>query len=228
MARGGTRIRATRRPVVVIAGEDANDRKCLRVLLEQFCPEMRGRIVEVNDPVRLRCAGDDTLSKRAETLARKVRARAARENADVACVFVHEDLDGVDGPNFTAERERVQRALVQVLGKAHYVLAVEEIEAWLLLFPEALTGLVSSWKVPAQYRSRDTGTVVDPKGVMKRIVSGNAGRRYRESDAPEVLNKAAALGCLNRPAGTNRSWTQLRFDAGECCQRHIPQQRRLR
>src|SRR5690606_20568842 len=103
-----------------------------------------------------------------------------------------------------------------------------EIEAWLLLFPDALTGLGSSWKLPAQYRSRDTGAVVDPKGVLKRTVSGSAGRRYRESDAPAVLAKAVALGCLDRPAGTNRSWTQLRSDAGECCRHHLPQQRRLR
>jgi hypothetical protein len=43
--RGGTRVRPTKKPIVVVAGEDRNDRLALRVLLEEFCPEMRGRIV---------------------------------------------------------------------------------------------------------------------------------------------------------------------------------------
>ncbi|WP_433362936.1 hypothetical protein [Streptosporangium sp. CA-115845] len=48
--RGGTRIRPTRKPIVVVAGEDRNDRLSLRILLEEFCPEMRGRIAEIGDP----------------------------------------------------------------------------------------------------------------------------------------------------------------------------------
>lgn len=223
--RGGTRVRATEKPVIVLAGEDGNDRRSLRILLEEFCPAMRGRIVEINDSVRLHAASPDTLASRADTLAKKARARAIREGAGLACVFVHEDLDRPDGVEYLAARDRVQKALTAALGAAHYVLAVEEIEAWLLLFPDALTGLVSSWKLPKQYRNRDTGTVVDPKNLLMRTVSG-AGRRYRESDAPDILAKAVALGCLDHPIGTNRSWTQLRVAVADCCQQHIPQPRR--
>lgn len=38
---------------MVLAGEDATDRSCLRVVLEDTCPEMCGRLVEIADPVRL-------------------------------------------------------------------------------------------------------------------------------------------------------------------------------
>ena len=227
MARGGTRIRATRKPVIVLAGEDSNDRKSMRILLEEFCPQMRGRIVETNAAVRLRGANPTTLVERVRILKGKVEARAEREAADLACVFVHEDLDGTDGTRYAADRARVQKALSRAFGSAHYVLAIEEIEAWLLLFPEALTNLVSSWKVPAQYRNRDTGTLTDPKGLMRRVVSGPT-RRYRESDAPDAFAKAAAMGCFDRPIGTNRSWDQLRTDASECCRHHIPQSRKPR
>src|SRR5690606_16939457 len=72
------------------------------------------------------------------------------------------------------------------LKKVHYVLAVEEMEAWLLLFPDALSDLVGSWKLPAKYRGKDTGRLTDPKGILMREVS-KGGRRYRESDAPAVL-----------------------------------------
>lgn len=218
--RGGTRIRATVKPVVVLAGEDANDRRSLRILLEAFCPEMRGRIVEINDPVRLREAGQQALAGRVNKLARLVRARATRESADVACVFVHEDLDRVDGAEYDAARDRVQAALAKEFGAAHYVLSVWEMEAWLLLFPDALTGLVTSWKVPAQYRNRDTGTLSDPKKILMQKVS-SANRRYRESDAPDVLVRAVTLGCVDRPDGSNRSWQQFRADAVDCCRTHL-------
>lgn len=221
---GGARLRATPQPVVVLAGEDSNDRKSLRILLEEFCPRMRGRLVEINSPVRLRMAGPDTLSARVAALAKKARARAVREDADLACVFVHEDLDGPDGAGYLAAHHRVQEALANELGTAHYVLSVAEMEAWLLLFPDALAGIASSWKVPKQYRDRDTGRFNDPKKIMMNSVSGPA-RRYRESDAPDVFAKALALNRLHQPEGTNRSWNQLRTDAENCCRLHIPRTR---
>ncbi|MEU6729040.1 hypothetical protein ABZ917_35495 [Nonomuraea wenchangensis] len=205
---------------MVLAGEDRNDRLCLRVLLEDLCPEMRGRLVEIGDSVRLHQATDVNLQARAETLARKVRARAARESADVACVFVHEDLDRVDDDDVPAVRERVQKALGSALGNAHYALAVSEVEAWLLLFPEALTALVSAWSLPSRFRGRDTGRFPDPKRILTEEVSGT-GRRYRESDAPVVLEHAARLGLLPGPVGRNRSYDRLRADAAECCAHHL-------
>lgn len=182
---------------------------------------MKGRIVEMNDTVRLRAATGDNLSTRIDTLARKARARAARESAGLACVFLHEDLDAVDSHEYIQVRERVQRELNNSFSHAHYVLPVWEIEAWLLLFPAALTGTVSSWSVPKPYRNRDTGRIVDPKGVLRRKVSSSR-RRYQESDASKVLARAAELGCLDKPEGTNRSWTMLRTDADICSRHHIP------
>ncbi|MEU7948862.1 hypothetical protein AB0C50_29625 [Micromonospora taraxaci] len=181
--------------------------------------------MEISDAVRLRDASAGTLAARAETLARKARARAVRENASLGCVFVHEDLDGADGDIYPVTRERVRAALTKALNSAHYVLSVAEVEAWLLLFPDALTKTVSSWQLPQQYRNRDTGTLIDPKKIMKNSVSSPA-RRYRESDAAEVVARAIALNCLDTPSGSNRSWSQLRADATECGGHHIPQMRR--
>jgi hypothetical protein len=209
---------------VVVAGEDRNDRQSLRVLLEKLCPQMRGRIVEINDTVRLRGASKETVAGRVATLARKVRARGALEQADVACVFIHEDLDGTDGDEYAETRMRVQEALTAEFGTAQYVLAVWEIEAWLLLFPDALRTLVRAWSVPSKYRNADTGGLTDPKRILMTEL-GKAGRRYRESDAPDVFAAATALDCLDRPAGTNRSWDQFRSDARSCCRSHLPAQR---
>lgn len=218
--RRSTRTRATKKPVVVVAGEDRNDRTSLRVLLEAICPDMQGRIIEISDDVRLRRASGTNLATRVATLARKIRGRAIRENADVACVFIHEDLDGVDDDDYPPTHERVQKALEAELGTAHYVLAVAELEAWLLLWPDALADFVGSWRVPARHRGRDTGKLGDPKSILMREVSGS-NRRYRETDAPGVLDKVLSAGRLEQPVGTNRSWSRFRNDATSCCTNHL-------
>jgi hypothetical protein len=164
---GGTSRRATRKPIVVIAGESANDREVLRCFLEEFCPEMKGRIVFLNDKVPLRDAGEENLRRRVERFAAQVRARAARERASIAAVFIHEDLDEVDSGRYDLVRGRVQRALARELEYAYYVLAVWEIEAWLLLFPEEVAAFATKWQVPASRRGRDTGRFQDPKRIFK-------------------------------------------------------------
>jgi hypothetical protein len=210
--RGGTGRRATTKPIIVLAGEDRNDRTSLRVLLEAISPQMRGRIVEISDMVRLRQATGDTLKQRVAVLARKVLARAAREGAEVAGVFVHEDLDAVDSADYLATHGRVQNALNRHFRTAHYVLAVWEIEAWLLLFPDALVAFNRSWTVPARYRNKDTGLLADPKRLLVNEVS-SAARRYRESDAPDILAKAVSLNRQPHAVGSNRSWQRMLDDA---------------
>jgi len=59
---------------------------------------MQGRIVFLNDKLPLRDAGEENLKKRVARFAAQVRAKAAREKASVAAVFVHEDLDEARAP----------------------------------------------------------------------------------------------------------------------------------
>jgi len=213
---------------VVLAGEDASDRQSLRVLLEASCPEMRGRTVEINDPVRLRLATGRRLAERVAALARMARARALRENAELACVFIHEDFDAVgDSASYPETQGRVQAALGAVFNSAHYVLTVTEAEAWLLLFPEAITAFSPSWTVPAARRNRDTGRFQDPKKIMKNEVA-SAAQRYRESMTPDIFRKAAELGLLEAPLGSNSSWHRFRESISECCAEHLPGRGRRR
>ncbi|MGI9000190.1 MAG: hypothetical protein ACR2GH_00830 [Pseudonocardia sp.] len=209
----------------MVAGEYSNDRKCLRILLEAFCPDMRGRIVEISDSVRLRQARSATLTSRIGTLLRKAHARAARDDAVLACLFVHEDLDVVDGTAYIEARKRVQAELERASGFGHYVLAAWEVEAWLIMFPEALTAHVSAWKLPAKYRKIDTGLLADPKRLLGDVL-GKDGRRYREADAADVLARAVELGQHVSPQSMNRSWRQLESDAVACCAAHLPSHRR--
>lgn len=216
----GTGIRATRKPVVVVAGEDANDRRVLRLLMEAQCPGMKGRVVEISDSVRLHLATGANLEKRVETLARKARARAARERTELACIFIHEDLDAPTGAAYETARSRVQSAVEAEFGRGHYALAAAEVEAWLLLFPDALQTFVPSWSVPAAVRGRDTGAISDPKRVLRTKLS-SAGRRYSESDAPHIVDVAIRRGFIQSPIGSNRSWTSFLADVTSCCAEHL-------
>jgi hypothetical protein len=62
--------------------------------------------------------------------------------------------------------------------------------------------------VPPKHLGRDTARIEDPKRVLTQEVS-KGGPRYRESDAPAVLGKAADLGLLTTPTGRNRSWQEF-------------------
>jgi hypothetical protein len=145
-----------------------------------------------------------------------VRAKAARERASIAAVFVHEDLDEVDSGRYELIHGRVQRALARELANAHYVLAVWEIEAWLLLFPEEVAAFATRWQVPASRRGRDTGRFQDPKRIFKEEIS-RAGARYRESDAPAIANRITVHGALSSQSGSNRSYEVFRSDAANRC-----------
>lgn len=190
----------------------------MRSLLEAMCPDMRGRTTEINTVARLRSATATNLDQRVRKLGRLVRAKAATEDATVACVFVHEDLDEPDGDRYPITRERVQKALESEFVSAHYVLAVAEIEAWLLLFPQCLERFAKGWQVPARRRGGDSGLLRDPKQTIKREVSTQA-RRYSESDCPVLFDSIAQR--LTTREGSNRSWDQFERDVATCCGHHL-------
>lgn len=209
------------KPVVVLAGEDSNDRTSMKHLLQKLCPHMR--VVDIRDPVRLRAATPEgALRKRVQTLVRMARAKAVKERAELACVFVHEDFDELDGPEYEKTHARVEHELHKVLGHGHYVLAVEEMEAWMLLFPDALMAVEQSWELPKRLRGKDTGRIKGPKEALMNEVGGGRKKRrkYREADAPAVF-KAIAEGGLEKALGSNRSWERFRADAHLCGSEHL-------
>lgn len=182
------------RSVVVIAGEDRNDRESLKILLEEQQPGLRGGIVQIRDPVRLHKATGANLSKRVRTIVNKAQGVAEKqgEGTRVACLYVHEDLDGVDGNVYLETRQRVEQEIRRQLGCGHYVLAVAEMEAWMLLFPDALSAVVKAWKVPAKYRGKDTGRFQDPKRILMREVSGTKGQQVHR------IRRTRGLPCGHR------------------------------
>ncbi|GAB3707890.1 hypothetical protein [Nocardiopsis oceani] len=92
-------------PVVVIAGEDRNDRESLKILLEKEQPNLRGRIVQIGDTVRLHKATGANLAKRVPAILNKAEGVAEKQGqgTQIACLYVHEDFDTVDARTLLAE-----------------------------------------------------------------------------------------------------------------------------
>ena len=195
----------------------------LESLLEEKHPDLRGSIVQIQDPVRLHKATGTNLTKRVRSILNKAEGVAEKHEPGtrVACLYVHEDFDAVDGPDYVKTHQRVEQEIRRQLGHGHYVLAVAEMEAWMLLFPEALSKVVRTWKVPAKHLGKDTGRFPDPKGVLKREVSKGKGRRYTESDAPDVFRAVIEGGYLNSSRGSNSSWTHFWRGVEFCARKHL-------
>lgn len=208
---------------MVVAGEDRNDREGLKTLLEEKQPGLRGSIVQIRDTVRLHRATGANLTKRVRSIINKAEGAAEKHGpgTQVACLYVHEDFDDVDGPAYVEAHQRVEREIHRQMGHGHYVLAVAEMEAWTLLFPEALSSVVNAWRVPAKYQGKDTGRFSDPKRILMREVSGARGRRYTESDAPAVFRAIVEGGHLSSPRGKNSSWNRFWGDAELCGREHL-------
>lgn len=200
------------RSVIVIAGEDSNDRKALEVLVRELRPTPNSKLVHISDPVRLKTATGDNLTQRIRTVVNKAKGRAARDRAALAGLVVHEDLDAPTGPAYTTVRRRIAAALARhsPCGTA-LALAAEETEAWLLLFPDAFPRVHPGWSVPAQLRGKNTGTVKAPKEQLQKRLGSPV---YRESEGPDIMRAAQEAGLIGDPVGTNQSYTDFVADLG--------------
>lgn len=198
--------------MIVIAGEDANDRKALEVLVREHRPTLKSELVHINDPVRIKTATGTNLTKRIRTVVNKARGRAVRDGARLSGIIVHEDLDAPTGPNYAAVRRRIAGALAEHSPCGSVLaLAAEETEAWLLLFPDAFPRVHRGWRIPSQLRGKNTGTVKDPKELLQKRLGSPV---YRESEGPGIMREAHRAGLLDRPVGTNQSYTDFVADLG--------------
>lgn len=198
------------RGIVVLAGESANDRRMLAAFIKGAHPALAAAVTltEITDPVRLRQKAEAELQSAAQTLVRKARGKAKLKAGQFVGIAVHEDMDACTGPGYDTARRSVAAALAKASDSASsvYALAAAESEAWLLLFPDAFPLHRPSWKIPAQWRGRDSGRRRTPK---EDLVSELSSPRFRESDGPEIAAKALAEGLLAAPNGSNRSYSEL-------------------
>jgi len=215
--RGSTRVRATNTPVILLVGDEANDRQGRRPLVEESCPAMRSRLVESSKAVRLRQASGENLADRVDQLGRAARAKVAQQHAEPGRVRVHEDFDAAAA---TGIRRRTTGCIrLRVASSATRITCRRPPR-----FERGCSFQMRSRPSPRRgSRPRSIGArtpIADPKRVMMSEAI-RAGRRYRESEAPNALVKAIELGGHKRPAGPDRSWRHFNDDVTRCCTGHL-------
>lgn len=197
---------------VLVLGEDANDTRAIRILIEGWCPEYVGRVRSLRQPpVLIRDAKPADLSDRADRIRAAVNAVAT--DRPVSHVVAHEDCDNVEPAHceLIAKIETTLRRLgVPVIPAA----PAWELETWLFLWPDAAPLYRQSWRAPADYVGRDLGQIEQAKEVYRRAVRPRdpdvRTREYRESDAPEIMTVVVDRDLLSSPRGRSASFDAFR------------------
>lgn len=203
--------------VIVIAGEGQHDRDVLRALLPALCTwpaAGRPKLVDVKKSIRLKKA-ENQLAPRLDELRRLALAQAAFAEARLAGVVVHVDLDAVIDESYGRRRKQLSADLQKTFDcDTALALAADEMEAWLMLFPEAFTKLNSTWKLTQQDRRRNLGTI--PGGSKELLKSRLTRPRYLESHAPRVIEKAVTHGYVaSCDSSRNRSYADFTADLAQ-------------
>jgi hypothetical protein len=75
-----------------------------------------------------------------------------------------------------------------------------EIEAWWLVFPDAVVGVVDGWREPRDWIGKDVGKVENAKEALTKAVRPIGGRRktrdYHEADSIEIARNVVSLNLL--------------------------------
>jgi hypothetical protein len=188
--------------IVVILGEDDNDRKTLKILIAALRPDLaRGSLRDLRKPMALvRNVPPERLPSQASRVAALLRAVNKRE--PVRCVFMHEDADDVE-PAHEALISKIENCYTSLPWSVHAVVPAWEIEAWWFLFPRAVAAVRASWRVPDQYAGREVGKIRNAKEQLQKAVKpagSKAGfKSYVEADSVVIAEKIVELKLLSPP-----------------------------
>lgn len=213
--------RRARRTSVLVFGEDATDTAFLAELLVALCPDLQGLVKQIRKPPLLvrGVAADSKVRDRTRTIAALIAAEMT--DSDVICVFAHADSDAVE-PAHESMAARIESEFAAVGQHVHAVVPAWETEAWLFLWPEAVSDYMPSWSSLDKYRGRSVGLIKDAKEELTRALrptGPNKGRirDFRESDAVEIAKRVAAKGVVRKPQASSESFKRFVESVDQCC-----------
>lgn len=207
---------------ILVFGEDDNDTKFIHEMLLGLCPEFNGMVKTFRKPPILIKDCDPTkVPGRVEIIKKLIDAEAT--SCEVVCVFAHEDCDDFE-PAHTKLSRKIEEGFAEAGYHVHAVTPAWETEAWLFLWPEAVSDYRSGWRSLERFRGRDVGKIRNAKEELVRSLrpqgKGSArSRDYRESDAPMIAGKVREMGLANSPAGRSASYDAFRDRVRACCDR---------
>jgi hypothetical protein len=182
--------RARRRPIVLVFGESEHDRRAIKLLVEGLRPDLAGLVEERRQPLVLI---KNALPKKARSNAEKIAgiARIEAKAKNVVAVLAHEDCDAVEPAHLQAA-EKLEKQLSGA-GCPHPVAVTPawEMEAWWLVFPEAVGKVVHGWREPIDWLGKDIGRVEHAKEKLASAVQPRPPRKappraYHERDSVTI------------------------------------------
>lgn len=203
-------IRA-QRSVVVILGEDDNDRKSLQILVAALRPDIpRGELKPLRKPMALvRNVPPQRLPAQATKVAAVLRAVAVK--TPIRAVLMHEDADEVE-PAHERLIAKIEQTYRSLRWPVFAVVPAWEMETWWFLFPDAVQAVRPSWRRPGQYTGRDVGKIRNAKEALRQAVTPAGAKdtfqTYSEADSVVIAAKIVELGQLTPPwSARSASWT---------------------
>jgi hypothetical protein len=197
--------------VVLVFGESDHDRKAVGQLAAGLRPDFAGKIEARRAPlVLIKNARPDKARSNAEDLARLVKQESAAR--DVVAVLAHEDCDATE-PAHVAIASKIERELAAAGCPGAHVAVTPawEIEAWWLVFPDAVREVVAGWRAPDDWLGKDVGQVRNAKETLttalRRTRGGRAVRDYHEADSIEIARHVVRLDLLASFDGDHRETT---------------------
>lgn len=198
--------RPSRRPVVLIFGENTHDSGSLRTLVEYLHPTLVRHCdvsVRKDPPSLTRSASPSTSRNWLDQIAQLVRLEERMRT--VRGVLVHQDADGPDAQGAARGALQAQLDTLVTSAPAHAIVPVQETEGWWFLFPEAVRAVKpGAWR-QLVLRAGDTAMIPSPKEELKRATRKVAPKHeYDESDSIAIAEQIAVRRLA--PVGHNHSW----------------------
>jgi hypothetical protein len=222
--RGRGRGRGGKRPsLVLVFGEDENDTKSIRELIEALRSDLVGKVQTRRAPlVLIRDARPEDVPERARRIADAVDI--SRATHDIVCVFAHEDRDDFE-PKHEETCMKIEEAMEKVGCPTHAVVPAWELEAWWFMWPDAVQAVrPKSWRAPDDYLGRQVGKIKDAKGELKKKVvpkdlkpeRRKGFQTYAESDSPAIARQVRERKLARQPGATSRSYTRFLSSVDQC------------
>lgn len=193
-------------PLIVIFGEDTNDREALKELVQALYPQ-RTRIKPLRKPLVL--VRDRDLSAVRGTSDRVSAALAAVSGGErIALVVVHQDCDACE-PSHQMLSEKIETGLSSCGAPVIAAAPAWEIEAWWYLWPDAVATVSPKWR-----RLKRTGTQIgmlrNIKEVLRRELRPSDRsirvRDYVESDSIAIARAVRELNLVDTRNAQSRSF----------------------
>lgn len=178
-------------PIILVFGEDENDREAIAELTRALRPDLPRPQSRRKPQVLVKGRENAKARKNAVDVDKVVRAELVRRR--VLFVIAHEDCDAVE-PAHLALSERIEAHLANRGLVAIAATPAWELEAWWFLWPQAALRVNSKWRNPSR-RGSATGRIENAKEAWRRALrpTREKTRDYVESDSPKIARAVREL-----------------------------------